>query len=208
MQLPPESMIRSVAELESMFPAPMNTSVVKETEHLTPSYRRFIEEAPFLAMATSGTGGLDCSPRGDPPGFVRVADLRTLLLPERRGNHRLDTLRNLVEDPRAALLFLIPGVTETLRVNGVAELTRDRELCESFSVSGKAPQIVIVFHIRSVYFQCARALVRSRLWSPESLRSPRELPTAGMMLADASGGVEGGADYDAVLPERIRTTLY
>ena len=197
-----------MSELDAMFPTPAAPSRRKETPYLTPSYQRLIEASPFFAIATAGAGGLDCSPRGDPAGFVRVADSRTLLLPERRGNNRADTLRNLVDDPRVALLFLIPGISETLRVNGSAELTRNRELCDSFELAGKSSQIVIVLHIESVYFQCARAIVRSRLWDPATQRTPASLPTAGMMLADASGGEVGGAQYDAELPEKLRTTLY
>lgn len=200
--------IKSEAELESMFPRPAPPSIKKVTAKLTPSYRQMIEASPFFAIATSGPEGLDCSPRGDVAGFVRVADDSTLLLPERRGNNRLDTLRNIVHDSRVALLFLIPGISETMRVNGRAVLSRDRELCATFEVQGKVPQIVIVMSIESVYFQCSRAIVRSGLWNPDGFRHPDELPTAGMMLADASRGEEGGSAYDAGLPARVRDTLY
>lgn len=200
--------IHTEAELNGMFPEPASPSTAKVTTRLTPAYRRMIEASPFVAVSTSGPEGLDCSPRGDTAGFVRIADDSTILLPERRGNNRLDTLRNLVHDPRIALLFLIPGIGETMRVNGTAILSRDPGLCASFTVQGNAPQVVIVVQIAAVYFQCARAIVRSGLWEPSRFRSPGELPTAGTMLADASAGVEGGPDYDARLPDRIRTTLY
>ena len=157
-----------------MFARPASASIVKVTTRLTGSYRRWIEAAPFFTIATCGPEGLDCSPRGDAAGFVRVADESTLLLPERRGNNRLDTLRNVVSDPRVGLLFLVPGITETLRVNGRAVLSKDEGLCGSFAVQGKAPRVVMVVTIEAVYFQCARALVRSRLWDPAGFRdNPR-----------------------------------
>jgi len=150
-----------------------------------------IEASPFFAIATLGPEGLDCSPRGDSPGFVRVVDGSTILLPERRGNNRLDTLRNITHDDRVGLLFLIPGIAETMRVNGRAELSRNAGLCASFSVQGKAPQIVIVVHIKSVYFQCARAIVRSRLWDPACFRDPAELPTPGGHAGGCVGRIIG-----------------
>ena len=204
----PGNLIESEAELEQMFARPASASILKVTTRLTDTYRRWIEASPFFTIATCGPEGLDCSPRGDAAGFVRVADESTLLLPERRGNNRLDTLRNVVNDPRVGLLFLVPGITETLRVNGRAVLSKDEGLCGSFAVQGKAPRVVIVVTIDAVYFQCARALVRSRLWDPAGFRDVGELPTAGAMLAEASGGNEGGSQYDAELPERLRTTLY
>ncbi|HET6762751.1 MAG TPA: MSMEG_1061 family FMN-dependent PPOX-type flavoprotein, partial [Longimicrobiaceae bacterium] len=131
-----------------------------------------------------------------------------LMLPDRRGNNRLDSLRNIVRDPRVALLFLLPGVNETLRVNGRAIVTADPALCASFAVDGKAPRTVVVVRIEAVYFQCARALVRSRLWDAAN-HVPREsVPTAGAMLAEASGGTEGGEAYDRELPARQAATLY
>ncbi len=208
MPFPVPDPIRDLAELDAMFAAPATLSVRKVTAQLTPAYRRMIETSPFFALATSGPRGLDCSPRGDAAGFVRIADDSTLLLPERRGNNRIDSLRNLVSDPRAALMFLVPGISEILRINGQAFLSRNCELCDFFLVNGSSPRIVIVFQIETVMFQCARAIVRSRLWDPSLHRTPGELPTAGSMLADATGGEEGGAAYDAALPERIRTTLY
>jgi len=139
---------------------------------------------------------------------VRVHDDSTLLLPERRGNNRIDTLRNLVADPRASLLFMVPGISEILRVNGRGALSRNASLCESFAVGGAIPKIVIAFEIEQVMFQCARAIVRSKLWDPARFRAAAEITTAGAMLADATGGEEGGAKYDAELPARIQATLY
>src|SRR5215831_20056272 len=200
--------VSSAAELDAMYPAPMSTSIRKVTRSLTPAYRAMVEASPFVVIATMGPRGLDCSPRGDAPGFVRVHDDSTLLLPERRGNNRLDTLRNLIHDQRASLLFMVPGISEVLRVNGRAIMSRNKDLCESFVVSGAVPKLVIVFEIEQVMFQCARAIVRSHLWDATRFRVPGEVTTAGRMLADATNGEEGGAEYDAVLPARIRSTLY
>src|SRR6185369_15853350 len=158
---------------------PGEASTVKEVDWITPHYRAFIEASPFVSLATSGPEGLDCSPRGDRPGFVRVADERTLLLPDRRGNNRIDSLRNVVRDPRVALLFLIPGIGNTLRVNGDATVSIDPDLLASFAVEDKAPRSVLVIAVRAVYFQCARALVRSRLWDPAARVDPKSLPSAG-----------------------------
>jgi len=200
--------IADLAELDRMYPQPAPPSIRKVAPRLTEAYRRMIQASPFVAVATCGVDGLDCSPRGDIAGFVRVSDEETLLLPERRGNNRVDSLRNLVADPRIALLFLVPGIQETLRVNGHATVSRNPELCDSFAVNGNAPRVVIIVRIDSVYFQCGRALIRSQLWNSSRFRSAEELPTAGTMLAEATGGEEGGSAYDAALPERMRTTLY
>lgn len=200
--------ITDPAELNRMYPQPAAASVRKVTRRLTGAYRRMIEASPFVAVATCGADGLDCSPRGDSAGFVKVADEQTLLLPERRGNNRIDSVRNLVTDPRIALLFLVPGVQETLRVTGHAVISRNPELCDSFAVNGNAPRVVIVVRIESVYFQCGRAILRSQLWNSSLFRRAADLPTAGTMLAEATAGRDGGPSYDAALPERMRTTLY
>lgn len=196
------------AELDRMYPQPAAPSVRKVTGGLTTAYRRMIEASPFVAVATCGEDGIDCSPRGECAGFVRVPDAHTLLLPERRGNNRIDSLRNIVFDPRIALLFLVPGIQETLRVNGHAAVSRNAELRDSFAVNGNPPRVVIVVRIESVYFQCGRAILRSQLWNPSLFHNAEDLPTAGAMLAEATEGEEGGGAYDAGLPERHRTTLY
>ncbi len=148
--------IRSIGELEALYGQPGETSLVKELDRLIPEYATFIEASPFVALATAEAGGLDCSPRGDLPGFVRVHDDRTLMLPDRRGNNRADSLRNVVEDGCVGLLFLVPGSGTTLRVNGRARLSADPALCASFAVDGQAPRTVAVIAIEAVYFQCAR----------------------------------------------------
>src|SRR6201993_4783910 len=161
------SVVATVEELEAIYGLPGETSTVKVADRITPTYRVLIEKSPFAALATSGPEGLDCSPRGDVAGFVRIQDERTLMMPDRRGNNRIDSLRNVVRDPRVALLFLIPGMGNTLRVNGRAHLSVDPELLASFAMEGKKPRSVIVMTIEELYFQCARAIVRSDLWNPD-----------------------------------------
>lgn len=200
--------IDTVEELEAIYGQPAETSLVKETAEIIPPYRAYIEASPFCALATVGPEGLDCTPRGDNRGFVRVADSHTLLMPDRRGNNRVDSLRNIVRDPRVALLFLVPGSDICLRVNGEAKLTAETSICESFAVEEKAPRSVIVIKARAVYFQCARALVRSRLWDPAGHVDPAQLPSAGEMLAHVSGNRVGGADYDVKWKERADETLW
>jgi uncharacterized protein len=199
--------VTSSDQLDQLYGEPLTTSLRKQTDHLTAEYRAMVEAAPFFALATSGPQGLDCSPRGDAAGFVQVADPRTLLIPDRRGNNRVDSLRNIVTDPRVALLFLIPGIGETLRVNGTARLVKDPELAARFEIRGKAPTLVIVVSVRTVYFQCPKALVRSDLWNPEKFREPGSVPTAGTIMAGIANDIDA-AQYDAAYPERLRSTLY
>jgi uncharacterized protein len=200
--------IGTLAELEALYDAPVTTSIIKEIDHLTELHCAYIEASPFVVVATSGPGGVDCSPRGDPPGFVRVLDERTLLMPDRRGNNRLDTLRNLVDDPRIGLLFLVPGVGVTLRVNGTAQISTDLELRESFAIDGKLPTTVIVVTTTSVYTQCPKALIRSHLWDPGRHRNPSELPSVGDIMEVITSGEFDGKAHDDAYPERIRQTIY
>lgn len=200
--------ITTIAELEALYGQPGEPSLVKEVTYLTPHYKALIQASPFAVLATSGPQGLDCSPRGDRPGFVRVQDDQTLLLPDRRGNNRVDSLRNIVVDPRVALLFLIPGLGTTLRVNGRAHLRTDAALLASFAVEEKEPRSVIVLTVEAAYFQCARAIVRSELWNPDRHVAAETLPTAGQMLAALSQERVGGAEYDRAWSERARKTLW
>jgi uncharacterized protein len=202
------SLISSVDELEALYGRPSENSLIKEVDHVTPLYRRLIEAAPFAILATSGPEGLDCSPRGDQPGFVRVVDDRTLLLPDRRGNNRTDSLRNIIRDPRVALLFLIPGSGTTLRVNGRAVLTTDADVLESFAVEGSVPRSVVVISVEAAYFQCARAIMRSDLWNPARFVDSTCLPTAGEILAEVSNSRVGAEEYDRAWPERARKSLW
>lgn len=200
--------VRSVDELAALYGVPVEAATVKEVGFVTPEYARYIELSPFVALSTSGPEGLDCSPRGDRAGFVRIADARTLMIPDRRGNNRIDSLRNIVRDPRVALLFLIPGVGNTLRVNGRAHVDATPSLLASFAVDGSPPRSVIVVGVEAVYFQCARALIRSELWNPERYVDPNQLPSPGQILAGLSNGRVGGEEYDRVWPARAKETLW
>jgi PPOX class probable FMN-dependent enzyme len=194
--------------LESLFEEPFGPAITKEIDHINAPYRALIEAAPFFALASSGPDGMDCSPRGDAPGFVRVQDEKTLLVPDRRGNNRIDSLRNLIHDPRVALLFLIPGCGETLRVNGRAAISTDPALCESFIVQGKAPRVVLVVTVDRVYYQCPKAIVRSRLWDPSTWQDRKTLPTSGKILSTITAGKVDADAHDAAYPERIKATIY
>lgn len=201
--------ITSIEQLLEVYPnEPAATSISKESPVLTPSYAAFVNAAPFCVVATVGQGGLDQSPRGDAAGFVRVRDERTIVIPDRRGNNRLDTLRNLVLDPRIGLLFLIPGVGVTLRVNGTATISTDAELLDRYTMAGKRPTTVVVVHVESVYTQCPKAIIRAGLWDPARHRDPDTLPTVGEIMSFITAGAFDGPSYDAAYPERIRTTIY
>jgi uncharacterized protein len=201
-------LVTSIAELEAIYGTPFGPAVVKEIDRVNADYRAFIEAAPFCAVATSGPAGLDCTPRGDPPGFVRVRDEKTLLIPDRRGNNRIDTLRNLLTDPRISLLFLIPGCGETIRVNGRAVISVDPALCESFAFAGKLPRSVIVVTVDRIYYQCPKAIVRSKLWEQATQIDRKILPSSGAILARISNGAIGGPEHDRTAPERLKATIY
>jgi PPOX class probable FMN-dependent enzyme len=201
-------LVTTMEALESLFEQPIGASITKEIDHVNAPYRALIEAAPFFALATSGPDGMDCSPRGDAPGFVRVQDEKTLLVPDRRGNNRIDSLRNLIHDPRVALLFLIPGCGETLRVNGRAAISTDPALCESFVVQGKTPRVVLVVTVDRVYYQCPKAIVRSKLWDTTTWQDRKALPTAGKILSTITAGKVDADAHDAAYPERIKATIY
>ena len=202
------SVVATIEQLEAIYGFPGEASTVKVADRITPSYRVLIEKSPFAALATSGPEGLDCSPRGDLPGFVRIHDERTLMMPDRRGNNRVDSLRNIVRDPRVALLFLIPGSGSTLRVNGDAHVSADPALLASFRMENKTPRTVIVMTVQEIYFQCARAIVRSDLWNPDKRVDPKTLPTPGQILAEMSENRVGGEQYDREWPERARQSMW
>ena len=202
------TIVATIDQLETIYGRPNEASTVKVADRITPQYRVLIDKSPFAALATCGPEGLDCSPRGDLPGFVRVHDETTLMMPDRRGNNRVDSLRNIIRDPRIALLFLIPGSGSTLRINGRARVSADADLLASFKVDGKAPRTVIVMTVDEIYFQCARAIVRSDLWNPDRRVDPKSLPTPGQILAEMSENRVGGEDYDRAWPERARQTMW
>jgi uncharacterized protein len=202
------TVITTVGELEAIYGVTNDASTVKVADHVTPLYRVFIEKSPFAALATIGPEGIDCSPRGDLSGFVRIHDEKTLMLPDRRGNNRIDSLRNIVRDPRVALMFLVPGSGNAIRVNGRAHISVDPELLASFKVDGKAPRSVMVMTVEEIYFQCARAIVRSDLWNPDKRVDPKSLPTPGQILAEMSENKVGGEEYDRAWPERAAATMW
>ncbi|MEO5322658.1 pyridoxamine 5'-phosphate oxidase family protein [Mesorhizobium sp. CC13] len=202
------TVITTVEELEALYGLPGETSLVKELDHIIPEYAAFIEASPFVGLATSGPEGLDCSPRGDLAGFVRIHDVKTLMMPDRRGNNRADSLKNIIRDPRVGLLFLVPGSGTTLRVNGRAHLSVAPDLCTSFAVEGKPARSVIVIKVEAVYFQCARAIVRSDLWNAERHVDPNSLPTPGQILAVTSAEKIDGAAYDRDWPARASQTMW
>lgn len=200
--------ISSIPQLESLFGEVGEASIRKEVSFVHPHYRALIEASPFAVLATAGPDGLDTSPRGDPAGFVQLADDNTLLLPERRGNNRVDSLRNIITDPRVALIFLIPGVGETLRVNGRASITTAPDILARFTVQGQLPKCVLVIKVDTVFFQCARAIQRSGLWQPPAPGALAGVPSAGTILQALTASAIDGEKYDRELPARQRATLY
>jgi PPOX class probable FMN-dependent enzyme len=203
-----DHLVTTMAQLESLYGKPSGPAVAKEIDHISNGYRALIEAAPFVAIATCGPEGLDCSPKGDPAGFVRILDNKTLAIPDRPGNNRFDGFRNILRDPRVAILFLIPGVGETLRVNGRASISIDPELMQSFAINGKPPRSVLVVHIEKIFFHCSKAIVRSKLWDESTKIDRKSLPSTGTIIAEFSNGQLGGEEYDRAAPERIKAQLY
>jgi PPOX class probable FMN-dependent enzyme len=207
-ETPVDAVISTVEQLEALYGHPGEASLVKELDHIIPEYAAFIDASPFAALATSGPEGLDCSPRGDLAGFVRIDNPRRLLMPDRRGNNRADSLKNIIRNPSVALLFLVPGSGTTLRVNGRGRISVDAALCASFSVEGKPARSVIVIDVEAVYFQCARAIRRSDLWNPEKHADPKSLPTPGKILEVTSRKSIDGETYDREWPERAKASMW
>ncbi|HYC18590.1 MAG TPA: pyridoxamine 5'-phosphate oxidase family protein [Pseudolabrys sp.] len=203
-----DHLITTMEQLQSLYGETLNTSVIKEIDHINDGYRKLIEAAPFVAVATSGPEGLDCSPKGDAAGFVRILDEKTVAIPDRPGNNRLDGFRNILRDPRIALLFLIPGVGETLRINGRASISVDPELMQGFAVNNKLPRCVTIVHVESVYFHCSKAIVRSKLWDEATKIDRKNLPSTGTIIAELSHGKMDGETYDREAPEKIKAMLY
>ena len=203
------TIVEDEASLRSLYPQQVELRRKTILDRLDRHCRNFIAHSPFLVLATAGAdGGVDASPRGDAPGFVQVLDDRTLAIPDRRGNNRLDSMSNISARPQVGLLFFIPGIGETLRVNGRARISVEPTLLESFAIDGKAPKSVIAIMVEAVYFQCARAILRSELWNPQKHVARGSLPSAGQILAALSNNQVGGEAYDKELPERQRTTPY
>jgi len=212
LELAADEVIGSDADLRARFRAPSELAIKKQLDHLDHNCRKFIALSPFVCLATAGEdGSVDNSPRGDAPGFVEVLDERTLLIPERPGNNRLDSLANILQNPQVGLLFFIPGVTETLRVNGRAALVTRPQILELFSVNGRAPAVVILVETEEVFLHCSKALIRSRLWQEDAKVDRKVLPSLGRMIAevvDRRPAAATVADYDARIAKSIRETLY
>lgn len=200
--------ITTAEQLESLYGQPVFTALDKEVDHITPHYRQMIGASPFVVLSTVGPEGTDCSPRGDPPGFVQVLDDRRVALPDRPGNNRIDSLRNIVRDPRVSLLFLIPGMGETLRINGEAVISADPDLMAGFAIRGKLPKSVLVVTVDRIYFQCQKALVRSRLWQADAQVDRASLPSAGDIIKELTSAEFDNRQYDADYPERMKRTIY
>ncbi|PLK71398.1 flavin-nucleotide-binding protein [Rhizobium sp. TH135] len=201
------TIITSVDDLTAIYGAVSEASTAKVTRALTPAYRRMIDMSPFVALATVGPEGLDCSPRGDRGTVVRVEDDRTLALPDWRGNNRVDSLMNIVRDPRVALMFLIPGSNSVMRINGRAVVSVAPDLLQSFEMDGRHPRSVIVITIDEAYFQCARAVMRAELWDVEKHIAADSLPTPGEMLKAAKEDFDRET-YDREWPERAAKTMW
>jgi uncharacterized protein len=199
--------LKTEEELRAIYGSPHERTVAKEIPYLNEHYQAFVKASPFVVLASAGVDGTDSSPKGDEPCFVHILDERTLALPDRPGNNRIDNLLNIITDPRVSLLFLIPGVGETLRVNGRAEISNDADLLARFAVNCKLPRTVLVVRIEATYFHCSRALVRSKLWDPARFVERSRLPSPGVMLATTSAGIDADA-YDRELPERVKKSLY
>ncbi|WP_432371976.1 pyridoxamine 5'-phosphate oxidase family protein [Pantoea allii] len=203
-----DMVVRDTCELDKLYDAVAKPSLMKVTDHIHQAYRPFIEASSFVVLATSGPHGLDISPRGDPAGFMHIHDAKTVFLPDRRGNNRLDSLRNILTDNRVALLFLVPGIGETIRLNGTAEISIDPTLLEKFEMKGQLPKTVLRISVQSVMFQCSRAIIRSKLWDPAIQIDRKTLPSTGTILKMISQSEIDGDAYDKALPDRLKNTLY
>lgn len=212
MEIDASQIIRDETELAALYPPALERSVRKQMDHLDDHCRAFIAASPMVIVgtqsATQGGTAADNSPRGDVPGFVKVADDHTLLIPDRRGNNRLDSLRNLVKNPAIGLLFLIPGVNESFRVNGEAVISRDPVLTDQFVMQGQAPRTVIVVKVKEAYIQCSRAFVRSDLWNPAKHAAPGTLPSMGTVMAQHTCGFVDAKAFDEEAKVRVPATLY
>ncbi len=203
-----EHLLTTVEQLEALYGKARGPAVVKEIDHIDDNYRKLIEASPFVAIATSGPEGLDCSPKGDPAGFVLVLDEKTIAIPDRPGNNRVDGFRNIIRDPRVALLFLIPGVGETLRVNGHATISVAPDLLQRLAVNGKRPRSVMLVKVDTAFFHCSKAIVRSKLWDEATKIDRKSLPSTGTIIAELSHGELGGETYDREAPDKIKAQLY
>jgi PPOX class probable FMN-dependent enzyme len=208
MEVDSNYLIREAADLRELYGPALERSVRKQIDRLDVYCREFIAASPMVILGTQHDGIADNSPRGDAAGFVKVVDDYTLLIPDRRGNNRLDTLQNILHNPAIGLLFLIPGVNETFRINGDAVVSRDPALTGQFSVQGKLPRAVIVVKVKEAYIHCSRALVRADFWNPARYVARDTVPSMGTMLAKHTGGFVDAQSVDDEVRERLPATLY
>lgn len=199
--------IVNIEELEALYKDPSKLALAKEIDYINDSYQKFIEASPYCILSTYGEKGIDCTPRGDPAGFVRVIDKKTILLPDRKGNNRIDSLRNILLNSQVGLIFLVPNVGETIRVAGHAEILVDEELNASFAIKGKPALSVLKITVDKIYFHCGKSSMRSKLWKPETHPDRKSVPSAGQMGKEIDRSFDGDA-YDKALPERYKATLY
>jgi PPOX class probable FMN-dependent enzyme len=201
--------VETLEELRSIYRAPSDGAVRKELHQLDPHARQFLQRSPFLLIGTQdGQGHADVSPKGDRAGFCVALDDRTVAIPDRPGNNRLDSFENVIINPAVGLLFLIPGMNETLRINGEGRLTADRELCERLAVEGKPALTVLLVKIQAVYLHCAKAFLRSELWAPQTWPDRAELPTLGQILRDQLALAQSREELDASLAESYRKSMW
>ena len=201
--------ITSREELRAAFEPTHDVAIRKELRVIDPHSRRFIERSPFVFIGSQDReGNADVSPKGDQPGFVRVLDAQTIAIPDRPGNNRLDTWENVVENPAVGLIFLIPGMNETLRINGEARLTLDPDLCAECHVNNRPALAVLIVKVQAVYMHCAKAFIRSRLWAPDSWADRSEMPTLGQILKDQARLSGTASEFDGILDDAYRTTLW
>jgi len=198
--------IKDIPALEAIYGPAVPTSITKVADHLTPEYRAWIEASKFCVLSTVGPEGTDGTPRGSDGPVVLVGDDRTLFLPDWAGNNRIDSLRNIVRDPRCCLMFMVVGSNNVVRVNGTAQITDDAAVRARFDKAGKQPRTVLVFKLDEVYFQCAKALMRADLWGDKPDNST--LPTAGQIIKSQTKGAEGGPEYDAGYVARAKTQFW
>jgi uncharacterized protein len=208
MDIAPAFVIHNVADLAALYDEPLERSVRKQLDHLDEYCRAFIAASPMVIVGTQAGGVADNSPRGDVPGFVKIIDDQTLLIPDRRGNNRLDTLKNLARNPAIGLLFFVPGINETFRVNGDAVISRDPALTNQFEMQGKTPHTVIIVKVKEAYIHCSRALVRSDLWNPAKFADRASVPSMGTMLAKHTCGFVDAQTFDEEAKVRVPVTLY
>ena len=201
--------VTTLEGLEAIYKNPADRVVNKQTDHITEPGRAFIAASPFLIMATAGEAGIDCSPKGDAPGFVQLLDGRTLLIPDRPGNNRIDGMKNLIANPAVGIIFMVPGANETYRVNGRAKISVDPAWLSRFVVHHKQPRVVIAVTVEEAFSHCPKAFVRSKLWQAGATGRPEGVPTLGVFAAFRDGGDEAyAAKYDPEYAKRIPDELY